>query len=51
MRQVTATGETVEEAVHSAIEQLNTSKDQVEIEVIDEGKKEFSGYLVPNQLS
>lgn len=43
MRQVTATGETVEEAVHSAIEQLNTSKDQVEIEVIDEGKKGILG--------
>ncbi|KGP73221.1 RNA-binding cell elongation regulator Jag/EloR [Pontibacillus yanchengensis] len=43
MRQVTATGQTVEDAVQSALEQLNTSKDQVNVEVIDEGKKGFFG--------
>ncbi len=43
MREVTASGQTVEEAVQSALEQLNISKDQVEIEVIDEGKKGFLG--------
>ncbi|MCD5325616.1 MULTISPECIES: RNA-binding cell elongation regulator Jag/EloR [Pontibacillus] len=43
MRQVTATGQTVEDAVRSALEQLNTSRDQVNVEVIDEGKKGFFG--------
>ena len=43
MREVTASGQTIEEAVQSALEQLNISKDQVDIEVIDEGKKGFLG--------
>ncbi|ELK46786.1 RNA-binding cell elongation regulator Jag/EloR [Halobacillus sp. ACCC02827] len=44
MKQVTATGSTVDEAVQSALEQLRTSKDQVDLEVIDEGKKGFLGF-------
>lgn len=43
MREITASGQTVEEAVQSALEQLNTTKDQVDIEVIDEGKKGLLG--------
>jgi len=43
VKEVTASGQTVEEAVQSALEQLNLSKDQVEIEIIDEGKKGFLG--------
>ncbi|UOQ95522.1 protein jag [Halobacillus shinanisalinarum] len=43
MKQMTATGTTVEGAVQSALEQLQTSRDQVNIEVIDEGKKGFFG--------
>lgn len=43
MREVTASGETVEEAIESALAQLNLSKEQVEINVIDEGKKGFLG--------
>ncbi|HSH52025.1 MAG TPA: Jag N-terminal domain-containing protein, partial [Bacteroidales bacterium] len=43
MREITASGQTVEEAVQSALEQLNTSRDRVEIEVIDEGKKGLLG--------
>ena len=43
MREVTASGQNVEEAVQSALEQLNMSEEQVEIEVIDEGKKGFLG--------
>ncbi|WP_163527921.1 RNA-binding cell elongation regulator Jag/EloR [Halobacillus ihumii] len=43
MREMTATGNTAEEAVQSALEQLQTSRDQVNIEVIDEGKKGFFG--------
>ena len=41
MKEITASGQTVEEAVQSALEQLNTTRDQVEINVIDEGKKVF----------
>ncbi|KGX86984.1 RNA-binding cell elongation regulator Jag/EloR [Pontibacillus marinus] len=43
MRQITATGQTVEDAVQSALEQLDTSRDQTNVEVIDEGKKGFFG--------
>lgn len=43
MREVTASGQTVEEAVQSALGQLNTTKDQVEIDIIDEGKKGILG--------
>ncbi|MGP4107803.1 RNA-binding cell elongation regulator Jag/EloR [Virgibacillus sp. L01] len=43
MREITASGQTVEEAVQSALEQLNTTKDQVEVDVIDEGKKGLLG--------
>lgn len=43
MREITASGQTVEEAVQSALEQLNTTKDQVQVDVIDEGKKGFLG--------
>ncbi|RST70966.1 protein jag [Siminovitchia acidinfaciens] len=43
MRQVTATGSTVEEAVQSALAQLEATEDQVEIKVVDEGKKGLFG--------
>lgn len=43
MKQITASGQSVEEAVQSALEQLNTSRDQVEIEIIDEGRKGLLG--------
>lgn len=43
MREITATGQTVDEAVQSALEQLNTSRDQVEVSIIDEGKKGLFG--------
>ena len=43
MKQVTATGQTVEEAVKSALAQLQTSKDRTDIDIIDEGKKGIFG--------
>ncbi|MBM7601362.1 spoIIIJ-associated protein [Virgibacillus halotolerans] len=43
MKELTASGQTVDEAIQSALEQLNTTKDQVEIDVIDEGKKGLLG--------
>ncbi|MGG5254487.1 RNA-binding cell elongation regulator Jag/EloR [Neobacillus sp. SM06] len=43
MRQVTATGQTVVEAVESALAQLNTTQDRTEVSVIDEGKKGIFG--------
>lgn len=39
MKQVTATGQTVKEAVEKALAQLNTTEDRTEITIIDEGKK------------
>jgi spoIIIJ-associated protein len=43
VRQVTATGQTVEEAVESALAQLQTTRDRTEISIIDEGKKGLFG--------
>ncbi|WP_440897376.1 RNA-binding cell elongation regulator Jag/EloR [Amphibacillus sp. Q70] len=43
MKQVTASGQTVNDAVQSALQQLNTTEDQVNIEIIDEGKKGMFG--------
>ncbi len=43
MREVEATGQTVEEAIESALSQLNITKDEAEIDVIDQGKKKFLG--------
>lgn len=43
MKQVTATGQTVEEAVESALAQLKTTKDRTEINIVDEGKKGIFG--------
>ncbi|MEH7112216.1 RNA-binding cell elongation regulator Jag/EloR [Neobacillus niacini] len=43
MKQVTATGQTVEEAVESALAQLNTTKDRTDVTIIDEGKRGFFG--------
>lgn len=43
MKQVTASGQTIEDAVQSALEQLNTTEDQVDVLVIDEGKKGMFG--------
>lgn len=44
MKQITATGTTMDDAVQSALEQLQTSKDKVDVDVIDEGKKGFLGF-------
>lgn len=44
MKQWTATGTTVDEAIQTALEQLRTSRDQVDVEIIDEGKKGFLGF-------
>ncbi|WP_409303554.1 RNA-binding cell elongation regulator Jag/EloR [Peribacillus sp. SCS-155] len=43
MKQVTATGQSVDEAVKSALAQLNTTRDRTEIEIVDEGKKGLFG--------
>jgi spoIIIJ-associated protein len=43
VKQVTATGQTVEEAVESALAQLQTTKDRTKVDIIDEGKKGIFG--------
>lgn len=43
MRELTATGQSVETAVESALAQLKTTRDRVEIEILDEGKKGLFG--------
>ncbi|MDV2581606.1 RNA-binding cell elongation regulator Jag/EloR [Alkalibacillus haloalkaliphilus] len=43
MREITASGQTVEEAKENALNQLDLTEDQVNVEVIDEGKKGLLG--------
>ncbi|MED4403290.1 RNA-binding cell elongation regulator Jag/EloR [Metabacillus fastidiosus] len=43
MKEITASGLTVDEAVKSALAELNVSTDEVEINVISEGKRGFLG--------
>lgn len=43
MRQVTATGPSVNEAVNSALKELQATRDEVEITIVDEGKKGVFG--------
>lgn len=45
MNGITAKGQTVEEAVQSALVQLGVSREQVEIRILDEGRKGFLGFL------
>ncbi|MFJ7639744.1 RNA-binding cell elongation regulator Jag/EloR [Peribacillus sp. NPDC097225] len=49
MKKITATGQSVEEAVNSALAQLNSTRDRVEIEIEDEGKKGFLGLFGARQ--
>lgn len=44
MIQTVATGTTVDEAVSNALAKLGLTRDQVKIEIIDEGKKGFLGF-------
>ncbi|WP_428910283.1 RNA-binding cell elongation regulator Jag/EloR [Niallia sp. Krafla_26] len=43
MKQITATGQTVKEAVESALAQLQITEDRAEISIVDEGKKGIFG--------
>ncbi|MBS4201419.1 protein jag [Bacillus sp. FJAT-49732] len=43
MREITATGQTVEEAVESALAQLKTTRERADINIVDEGKKGLLG--------
>ncbi|MBY6037556.1 protein jag [Fictibacillus nanhaiensis] len=43
MKKVQVTGKTVEEAVAAALEQLQTSKEQVEVNILEDSKKGFFG--------
>ena len=51
MKKITATGQSVEAAVELALAQLNSTRDRVEIEIEDEGKRGFLVYLVQGRLS
>ncbi|MCZ2259034.1 RNA-binding cell elongation regulator Jag/EloR [Sporosarcina sp. G11-34] len=44
MKKVTRKGANVEEAISAALKTLNVTRDQVEVEVIDKGKKGFLGF-------
>ncbi|MEK3888885.1 RNA-binding cell elongation regulator Jag/EloR [Bacillus sp. FSL K6-3431] len=43
MREITATGQTVEEAVESALAQLNATRETIDINIVDEGKRGLFG--------
>ena len=44
MKKMTRKGATVEEAISAALKTLGVTQDQVEVEVIDKGKKGFLGF-------
>ena len=44
MSEIRQTGKTVEDAIASALEKLNTLRDQVNVQVITEGKRGFLGF-------
>lgn len=44
MKQITQLGATTEEAISLALQQLKTTRDQVDVEVLQEGKKGFLGF-------
>ncbi|WP_129689570.1 RNA-binding cell elongation regulator Jag/EloR [Gottfriedia acidiceleris] len=44
MREVTATGQTIEQAVQIALQQLSSTEEDVEITVIEDSKKGFLGF-------
>nr|WP_144926151.1 RNA-binding cell elongation regulator Jag/EloR [Paenibacillus bovis] len=43
MREITATGQNVEEAVESALAQLKATRERVDISIVDEGKRGLLG--------
>lgn len=45
MKFIEMTGKTVEEAINHGLMELNTSKDKVEIKIIDEGSKGFLNFI------
>ncbi|NVT47440.1 protein jag [Listeria monocytogenes] len=45
MRDITAQGSNVEEAIQNALATLETTRDKVEVEVLDEGKKGIFGIV------
>lgn len=45
MKILEITGKNVDEALRSALEQLNVTKDKVEVEVIEEGSKGFFNFI------
>ena len=49
MKKITATGHSVEAAVESALAQLNSTRDRVEIEIEDEGKRGLFGIFGSRQ--
>ena len=44
MKQITQLGSSVEEAIQLALQKLGTTRDQVDVEVLQEGKKGFLGF-------
>ena len=44
MKQITQTGATKEEAIALALQKLGVTREQVEIEVLQEAKKGFLGF-------
>ncbi|KGR79882.1 RNA-binding cell elongation regulator Jag/EloR [Ureibacillus manganicus] len=44
MKQITQIGANVEEALHLALQKLGVTRDQVDVEVLQEGKKGFLGF-------
>ncbi len=44
MKQITQIGANIEEALHLALQKLGVTRDQVDVEVLQKGKKGFLGF-------
>lgn len=49
MKEITAVGRTIEEAVDSGLKQIQLLKEEVEITIVDEGNKGFLGLFGKRQ--
>ena len=51
MTMMTQRGATVEEAIAAALQTLDVSRDKVEVEVLDQGRKGFFGIRIKRSRS
>ncbi len=49
MKSIEQQGKTVDDAIQKALEQLGTSREQVSVEILEEGSRGFFGFMGVNR--